>query len=64
MKKEYIVDLLCFEKIIIEIKAIRQISHIEEAQILNYLKASKSPLGIIINFGNSKLEWTRYLNTK
>lgn len=64
MKKEYIADFLCYEKVIVEIKAIKQITEIEEAQLLNYLKATKLPLGLIINFGGKKLEWKRYANTK
>ncbi|WP_347273025.1 GxxExxY protein [Candidatus Kuenenia sp.] len=64
LKKEYVADFLCFEKIIVEIKAIKKITEIEEAQLLNYLKATKLPLGLIVNFGGKKLEWKRYANTK
>lgn len=64
LNKEYIIDLLCFNNIIVEIKAIKNITEIEEAQIINYLKATKLPLGLIINFGSTKLEWKRYANTK
>ena len=61
LKKEYIADFVCYEKIIVELKAINKISSIEESQILNYLKATNLKLGLIINFGNSKLEWKRYI---
>ena len=64
LTKEYIADFLCFEKIIVEIKAIKNITEIEEAQLINYLKATKLPLGLIINFGGEKMEWKRYANTK
>ena len=64
LKKEYFADFLCYGQIIIEIKAIKEITGIEEAQLLNYLKATKLHLGLIINFGGSKLEWKRYANTK
>ncbi len=64
MNKEYIADFLCFEKIIVEIKAIKNITEVEEAQVINYLKATKLPLGLIINFGGKKMEWKRYANTK
>lgn len=63
LKKKYIADFICFDQIIVEIKAIQTISTIEEAQLLNYLKATQLPLGLIINFGNPKLEWKRYANT-
>jgi GxxExxY protein len=64
LKKEYIADFLCFGNIIIEIKAIKKITEVEEAQIINYLKATRLPLGLIINFGGKKMEWERYANTK
>ena len=64
LNKEYAADFLCYDCIIIEIKAIRNITEIEEAQLLNYLKATHLPLGLIINFGSRKLEWKRYANTR
>jgi len=64
INKKYYADIICYKQIIVELKAIKRISEIEEAQILNYLKATGLPLGLIINFGNFKLEWKRYANTK
>jgi GxxExxY protein len=64
LSKEYIADFLCHDRIVLEIKAIKSITKIEEAQILNYLKATNLPLGLIINFGGPQLEWKRYANTK
>ncbi len=64
LNKEYFADFLCEDRIIVEIKAIKAISGIEEAQLLNYLKATGLPLGLIVNFGSKKLEWRRYANTK
>jgi len=63
LNKEYIADFLCHDQIVVEIKAIKAITGIEEAQILNYLKATNLPLGLIVNFGAPKLEWKRYANT-
>jgi GxxExxY protein len=63
LKKEYIADFICHGQIIVEIKAIKAITGIEEAQILNYLKATSLPLGLIVNFGAPQLEWKRYANT-
>ena len=63
LNKEYIADFLCHDRIVVEIKAIKAITGIEEAQILNYLKATNLPLGLIINFGAPRLEWKRYVNT-
>ncbi len=64
LQKEYVADFLCYECIIVEIKAIKKITEIEEAQLLNYLNATKLPLGLIVNFGAPKFEWKRYANTK
>ncbi len=64
LNKEYIADFLCHDQIMVEIKAIKAITGIEEAQILNYLKATNLPIGLIVNFGVPKLEWKRYANTK
>jgi GxxExxY protein len=64
LKKKYIADFLCFGELIVEIKAIQTITAIDEAQVLNYIKATQKPLGLVINFGNQKLEWKRFANTK
>ena len=60
LTKNYIADLICFERIIVEIKALNTIGPIEEAQLLNYLKAAALPLGLILNFGAPRLQWRRY----
>ncbi len=57
--QKYIPDFLCYDHIIVEIKAIHRLTGIEEAQLLNYLKATQKPLGLLLNFGSSKLEWKR-----
>ena len=64
LKKEYIADFFCYGQIVVEVKAIKKITVIEEAQLLNYLNAAKLPAGLIINFGVAKLEWKRYANTR
>lgn len=64
LEKEYIADFVCYGKIIVEIKAIKSITSIEEAQLLNYLKITGLPLGLIINFGGNKMEWKRFANTE
>jgi GxxExxY protein len=60
---DYRVDLLCYGQIVIELKALNRLSTIEEAQILNYLKATDFRVGVLINFGSrGKLEWKRFVN--
>jgi GxxExxY protein len=60
LAKEYFADLLCYDQIIVEIKALDRLTGKEESQLLNYLKATGLRVGILINFGSSgTLEWKR-----
>ncbi|MCW1886513.1 GxxExxY protein [Luteolibacter flavescens] len=52
-------DLIVFDQIIVDTKTIKTITERELAQMLSYLKATKLPLGLIINFGNPKVEIER-----
>jgi GxxExxY protein len=62
LQKEYVADLLCCGQIIVELKALDQLSGKEEAQILNYLKATGQRVGLLLNFGSDgKLEWKRFV---
>jgi GxxExxY protein len=62
LKKEYVADFLCYGQIIVEIKALDRLSGREEAQVLNYLKATRLRLALLINFGSSgRLEWKRLI---
>ena len=63
LKKEYIPDFIFYEQIIVEIKALDKLSGREEAQVLNYLKATGHKVGVLINFGSHpKLEWKRFVH--
>ena len=57
--KKYYADFVCFDKIIIELKALSKLTTEHEAQVLNYLKATGFKLGILVNFGSSSLEYRR-----
>ncbi len=60
LRQHYIADFVAYDKIIIEIKAIQQLGPNEQAQIMNYLKATRLQLGLLINFGfPGKLEHKR-----
>jgi GxxExxY protein len=62
LTKHYLADQVCYEQVIVEFKALDRITGREEAQLLNYLKATGLRLGLLINFGNpSKLDWGRYV---
>ncbi len=51
LEQSYKPDIICFDKIIVEIKGIKSISKEHHAQVLNYLKATGLKLGLIVNFG-------------
>ncbi len=54
--------MVCYEKIIVEFKALDKLEGREEAQVLNYLKATGYKVGVLINFGSHpKLEWKRFV---
>ncbi len=62
LQQKYIPDFIAYEQIIIELKVMKQLGPNEEAQLLNYLKATGMRLGILLNFGSSgKLEWKRMI---
>ena len=59
----YIADLVVADKIILELKSVRQFTGAMEAQLINYLRLSKVPVGYLINFRNAKVEWRRLIVT-
>ena len=61
---EFIPDLIAFEQIIVETKTIERITDIERGQVLNYLRITGLPLGLIINFKKPRLEWERVVLSK
>ena len=59
LNKKYMADFICYDKIILELKAMSKITTEHEAQLLNYLKATGLKLGILINFGQISLTYKR-----
>lgn len=60
LKQKYVPDFICFDKIILEIKAVTELADLHRAQIQNYLKATGYKLGLLANFGHyPKLEYER-----
>ena len=61
---DYYVDLLVEKKVIVELKAIKSLNPEHHAQVINYLKATGIEVGLLINFGNPKLEFKRFTRRK
>jgi GxxExxY protein len=60
LRQFYMADFVCYEKIIVEAKAVKQLADEHRAQVFNYLKATGMRLGLLINFGSRpKLEYER-----
>jgi GxxExxY protein len=59
--KNYLIDLVVNEQVIVELKATKFIESIFEAQLLNYLKATGYKIGLLINFGASSLQYKRLI---
>jgi GxxExxY protein len=59
LRHPYIPDLIVEEKVVVDLKAVREIGEVEEAQMINYLKITHLEVGLIINFGCRSLEWKR-----
>jgi len=58
---EFIPDLIAYDKIVVDTKTIERIKAIERGQMLNYLRISGLPVGLIINFKRPTLEWERII---
>ena len=56
---EFIPDLIALDQIIIETKTIERITDLERGQVLNYLRITNLPVGLILNFKKPRLEWER-----
>ena len=60
----YRADFVCFDSVVIELKALARMSGTEEAQIINYLKATAYEVGLLLNFGARSLEHRRFVFSK
>ena len=59
LRKTYNADFLCYDKIILELKALSVLLSEHEAQVINYLKATNFTLGLLVNFGEERLTYKR-----
>jgi GxxExxY protein len=59
---EFFADIIVEDKIILELKSAKALTAEHQAQLLNYLKVAGLPVGILVNFGTTKLEYRRFDN--
>jgi len=59
LAKQFVCDFLVGEKVLVELKALKAITGVEDAQILNYLRATGLEVGLLINFGEQSLKYKR-----
>ena len=57
LERTYKADLVCYDKIVVELKSVEKLKTEHTAQLLNYLKATHMPMGILINFGEVPLKY-------
>jgi GxxExxY protein len=60
LESTYRADFVCFTTIVVELKAQKQLSNVDHAQVIHYLKASGHSVGLLINFGAQSLEYLRF----
>jgi len=62
LKKRYIPDLLVYRGILVELKSVKELLPEHEAQLLNYMRITRNPLGYLINFGQlGGVQWKRFI---
>ena len=64
LENKYKADFICYDKIIVETKATKELTGMDEAQVINYLKATGYKLGMLINFGEESLNYKRIVKER
>jgi GxxExxY protein len=59
LNKFYEADFICYDSVIVELKALSALTSDHESQLLNYLKATGMKVGLLINFGEKSLKYKR-----
>ena len=61
LKKYYEADLIVLGEILVELKAVKNLTPEHEAQLINYLKAAKKRVGYLVNFAAPRVQWQRII---
>ncbi|MGY6743461.1 MAG: GxxExxY protein [Cecembia sp.] len=61
LSKYFVADFVCYRDILVELKSSTAITDEHYAQVINYLKATKKPLGLLLNFGPKSLDFKRII---
>jgi GxxExxY protein len=61
LQATYRADVLCYDSVILELKALGKVGEVEIAQVLNYLKAGRQQRGLLMNFGTRSLQHQRFI---
>jgi len=63
LDKKYKADFVCYNEIIVELKAVSELTDAHMAQVINYLKITGNKLALLVNFGKESLEYKRIINS-
>ena len=63
LKTSYRADFICYGDVLVELKALSNITGVEESQVINYLKTTGLEIGLLINFGEPSLRYKRIVKT-
>jgi GxxExxY protein len=62
LKTRYVADLISYAQVLVELKVMERLTSKEEAQLLNYMAATRIKVGVLINFGDpGRLDWKRFV---
>ena len=61
LESYYKPDFICFDSVVVELKALSRLSSVEESQIINYLRVTHYQIGLLLNFGSRSLEKRRFI---
>jgi GxxExxY protein len=61
MRRTYRVDYICYDDVVVEIKALSMLGSIEEAQLINYIRVANKERGLLLNFGTRSLQYRRFV---